>query len=133
MVVQTFDLSTWEVQAGGSLLVQGHPSLFSEFRLARVIMRPCLKKKRNKTKFINSSKLKRTPQKNEKMLFCLIGLVQIQCISNESWPDFVPSLQPRLASNLLSSCLCLWGATTPICKRILIELCNESSVLGILI
>lgn len=48
--LHTFDLSPWGVQAGGSLLVQGQPSLFNEFRLSRgYIMRPRLKKmKQNK-------------------------------------------------------------------------------------
>ena len=32
MVVHTFNLSTWEAEAGGSLWIQGQPGLQSEFQ-----------------------------------------------------------------------------------------------------
>lgn len=42
-MVHTFNLSVWEVVAGGS--VEGHPLLYSELEVSLGYMEPCLGKK----------------------------------------------------------------------------------------
>ena len=46
-MVHIFNLSTWEVEAGGSLRVQGQPGLQSEFQDSQgYTQKPCLEKSR---------------------------------------------------------------------------------------
>ena len=54
VVVYTFNLSTQEAEAGGSLWVQGLPNLQSEFQESQGYPeKPCFKKKKTKPKLIN--------------------------------------------------------------------------------